>query len=109
MTYNPTDLLNIRAELGPRLGLGAAALGISGDPAHAASGGYHEGNDDLNRVGRLLTDYSKRESARDRPGSNAASAFDIGKFVPLTNGLTLPALSVGLVAACRRGDPRTRD
>jgi hypothetical protein len=116
MTYAPDDLLatrryllatldmhpgNVAADLDPN------EVGIVGDPAHAAGGGYHEGDDDLARVGRLASDYSKRESARDRPGSNAASALDIGQFAH--GALTLPALSVALVHACEAGDPRTRD
>jgi hypothetical protein len=43
-------------------------------------GGYHEGNDLLAAGGRANTDYSKRESIRDRPGTDGASAIDIGYF-----------------------------
>lgn len=117
MTYSPDDLAAIRDYLIATLDLqpGTARgvdlepneVGISGDPAHATSGGYHEGNDDLARVGRLTTDYSKRESPRDRPGSNAASALDIGDFN--ARGHTLRSVSLAIVDACQRGDPRTRD
>lgn len=107
MTYAPADLLAVRQYLMAQTGLPANALGIPGDPDHADTGGYHEGNDDLARVGRLSTDYSKRESPRDRPGSNAASALDIGDFV--RGAVSLRSLTLGLVAACRRGDPRTAD
>lgn len=107
MTHAPADLLAVRQYLLTTTGLSGDAVGIVGDPAHASTGGYHEGNDDLARVGRLNTDYSKRESARDRPGSNAASALDIGSF---SSGATsLRELSRGLVSACMAGDPRTRD
>ncbi len=116
MTYAPADLKTIRSWLIATLNVNPAPtaadlepdeVGIVGDPAHMAGGGYHLGNDDLARIGRLNTDYSKRESARDRPGTNAASALDIGQFT--TRGHTLASLSVAVVDACRRGDPRCRD
>lgn len=107
MTYAPADLLAVRQYLLGSTGLSGDAVGIVGDPDHASTGGYHEGNDDLARVGRLSTDYSKRESARDRPGSNAASALDIGDFT--RGAVSLRSVSLSLVAACQRGDPRTRD
>lgn len=117
MTYAPSDLLNVRAWLLARFdinkGLARAAdldpaeVGIVGDDQHAASGGYHIGNDGLARVGRRDTDYSKRESSRDRPGTNAAAALDIGDFA--NSGHSLRSLSVAIVDACRRGDSRTRD
>jgi hypothetical protein len=107
VTYAPADLLAVRAYLMAQTGLPANALGIPGDPDHAESGGYHEGNDDLARVGRLNTDYSKRESARDRPGTNAASAIDVGDFN--RGGKTLRGLSVWLAGRCQAGDPRTAD
>lgn len=122
MTNAPSDLLTIRSMLIKRLDmvpgvargsdLEANEVGIVGDPAHAATGGYHEGNDDLNRVGRLVSDYSKRQSSRDRPGTNSASALDIGWFdVTLPDGrrLNLRSFSAQVDAACRRGDPRCRD
>lgn len=122
MTYAPADLLQVRSYLVNRLDLvpgtargidlEANEVGIVGDPKHAASGGYHEGNDDLARVGRLSSDYSKRESARDRPGTNGASAIDIGWFdVTFPDGrrLTLRTFSAAIDAACRRKDPRARD
>lgn len=117
MTYAPTDLLNVRLWLLARFdinkGLARAAdldpaeVGVVGDDAHAASGGYHIGNDGLARVGRRDSDYSKRESPRDRPGTNAASALDIGDFTG--GGHTLRSLSAAIVDACKRGDSRTRD
>lgn len=105
MTYAPADLLAVRAYLMPRTGLPPNALGIPGDDDHPD--GYHVGNDALARVGKLSTDYSKRESARDRPGANAASALDIGDFN--RNGTTLRGLSLYLVARCKAGDPRAAD
>lgn len=107
MTYAPADLLAVRQYLLTSTGLSGDAVGIVGDPEHASTGGYHEGNDDLARVGRLSTDYSKRENARDRPGSNAASALDIGDFVH--GKVSLRSLTLGFVAACERSDPRTAD
>ncbi len=121
MTYAPADLRTVidylvgKLDLVPGVARGADLerneLGIVGDPAHAASGGYHEGNNDLSRVGRLTTDYSKRESSRDRPGTDAASALDVGDFDATVNGRrhTLRTLTAAIVAACRRGDPRCRD
>jgi hypothetical protein len=112
MTYAPADLLAVRQYLMGQTGLPANALGIPGDPDHAETGGYHEGNDDLARVGRLTSDYSKRESPRDRPGSNAASALDIGDFRhvrPDGTVVTLRSLSLALVHACAVGVPGTAD
>jgi hypothetical protein len=107
MTFAPTDLLTVRQYLLSHTGLPGDAVGIVGDPAHASTGGYHEGNDDLARVGRLSSDYSKRESVRDRPGTNNAAALDIGDFIHA--GRTLRQLTLWLVARCVAGDPRTRD
>jgi hypothetical protein len=111
VTYAPADLLAVRQFLLTSTGLSGDAVGIVGDPDHASTGGYHEGNDDLARVGRLNTDYSKRESARDRPGTNAASAIDYGTFRKNVNGVWVSdrTVTAGLVLACQRGDPRTRD
>ncbi len=121
MTYAPSDLMAVRTWLLARFDinkgltkstdLDPAEVGIVGDSAHKATGGYHCGNNWLGDVGRLNSDYSKRESSRDRPGTNAASALDIGDFDVTVNGRrhTLKALSVAIADACRRGDPRTRD
>jgi hypothetical protein len=121
VTYSPTDLLTVRSYLLRELDLqpGVARdadlepgeVGIVGDAAHLASGGYHVGNDDLARAGLLYSDYSKRESPRDRPGTNAASALDIGDFDATVHGRrnTLRSLSTAIVEASKRGDPRTRD
>lgn len=122
MTYAPADLAEIRGWLVHRLDLqpGTARasdlepgeVGIVGDPAHASTGGYHEGLDDLTRVGRAATDYSVRESPRDKAGlTHAASALDIGDFAVTVAGrqITLRSLSLAIVAACERGDPRTHD
>lgn len=107
MTYAPDDLLAVRRYVLTQTALPGDAVGIVGDPAHASTGGYHEGNDDLARAGRLTSDYSKRQSSRDRPGSNAASALDNGDFDH--GGKTLRQLSQFLVARCVAGDPRCRD
>lgn len=107
MTNAPADLLVVRSYLRRKTGLEPSALGIAGDAAHAAGGGYHMGNDDLLRAGRLNDDYSKRESSRDRPGTNGASAIDIGDFA--ASGETLRRLSVALVNGLRGSDSRLRD
>jgi hypothetical protein len=111
MTNAPDDLLVVRRYLLAAAGLADDAVGIVGDPAHASTGGYHEGNNDLGRVGRLTSDYSKRESARDRPGTDSASAEDIGQWggVIGRRRLSWLAFNAELVAACQRGDSRTRD
>lgn len=105
MTYAPADLLVVRRYVLARTGLSGDAVGIVGDPDHVSTGGYHIGNDGLSQTGRLNTDYSKRESSRDRPGTNAASALDIGDF-RLADGRTQRDLAAFEVAAARRGDPR---
>lgn len=85
MTYQPQSLLAVRRLFQEKTRLPAVSLGIQ--HYRPEGGGYHEGNDLLAQGGRLNTDYSKRESSRDRPGSNAASAIDIGWFdVRTANG-----------------------
>lgn len=78
MTKSPESLLEVRRMFMQRTGLPAVALGIQ--HYKPDGGGYHEGNDLLAKAGRLDTDYSKRESERDRPGSDYACAIDIGRF-----------------------------
>lgn len=102
MTESPADLIAVQVYVHARTGQPWDALGIK--HATPQGGGYHEGNDLLAAAGRLSSDYSKRESARDRPGTNSASAFDLGGDFPRFREITL-----ALVAACQRGDPRTRD
>lgn len=110
MTYAPADLLAVRRFLLSSTGLSGNAVGIVGDDAHAG-GGYHIGNDGLAAAGRLTADYSKRESSRDRPGSNAASALDVGQWTGTVGAAKISwlAFNRALADACRRGDPRTRD
>lgn len=63
-------------------GLGAAECSSLPDADHLASGGYHVGCEDIQRVGRWNTDYSTRQ-ARDRlDGTNDSSAFDVGDDWP---------------------------
>lgn len=111
MTYNPADLVTIRDWLKPRTGLTNFTLGIMGDDEHAEGGGYHIGNDGLAGIGRLASDYSKRESPRDRPGTNAASALDVGRFTRTPNGhpITNRSLAAMMVSGLRAGDRRLRD
>lgn len=78
MTYAPDDLKQIQAYAHTITGLPWASLGITHSTPQG--GGYHEGNDLLAQAGQLNSDYSKKESPRDRPGSNGASAFDFGDF-----------------------------
>lgn len=78
MTNAPADLLGFRVGVQQRTGLTAVEVGIVGDSAHAATGGYHEGLTDLTRAGVINTDYSVR-LPRDKAGlTESASAFDIG-------------------------------
>lgn len=85
MTTSPENLLHVRYLFQRKTGLPAISLGIQ--HYRPQGGGYHEGNDLLAQGGRKDSDYSKRESSRDRPGSNEASAIDIGDFrVKLGNG-----------------------
>lgn len=102
MTDSPADLVEIQHYVQSQTGLPWASLGIK----HATpdGGGYHEGNDLLSAAGRLTTDYSKRESSRDRPGTNSASAFDLGGAFGRFREITM-----GIVHACQGGDPRARD
>lgn len=99
--------MTVRQYVLGKTGLSGDAVGIVAGPSDAAGGGYHCGNDGLSAIGHLTSDYSKRESPRDRPGSNAASALDIGDFTH--GGVTLHSLSLAIVAACARSDPRTAD
>lgn len=102
MTESPGDLVAVQHYVQGRTGLPWDALGIKhGSPQ---GGGYHEGNDLLSAAGRLSSDYSKRESPRDRPGTNSASAFDLGGDFGDFRRVTL-----GIVHACQAGDPRCRD
>lgn len=82
MTYNPDDLYAIHIYIRHMTGLPADAVGVVGDTSHRSSGGYHVGNDTLSNIGKKDSDYSKRESGRDRPGTNAASAIDLGSAFP---------------------------
>lgn len=104
MTYAPACVKGARTYLMSR-GVPGASLGIVGDSDHKASGGYHCGNDWLADVGRLWSDYSKRQSWRDRPGTNAAMALDIGGL----SDDALWALSSWIVAQCQANAPWTRD
>lgn len=85
MTISPDTLLTVRRIYQKYTNLPAVALGIQ--HYSPQGGGYHEGNDLLAQAGRLTSDYSKRETHLDQPGSNNASAIDIGYFdVKLSNG-----------------------
>lgn len=88
-------------------------VGIVGDPAHMTSGGAHLGRADLARIGRASTDYTVRESPRDRASlTNDAAAVDIGWFeATLPNGtrVDLRHFSVWCVGQCQAGAPDTAD
>lgn len=98
MTYAPADLLAVQTFCHQHTGQSAAELGIAGDAAHR--GGYHCGSDRI-----VSGDYSVVESSRDRSGLTlAASAFDLGG-----NFARFREITLGIIAACKRNDPRTRD
>jgi hypothetical protein len=100
MTYAPDDLLAVVRYLNAQ-GAPWESLGIVGDTAHLATGGYHVGRDDLAAYGRLGYDYSVVESPRDANPTDAASAVDFAGtswWRPLT---------LWLVDAARAGAPGT--
>lgn len=111
MTYAPQDLMDVRSYVMGKTGLTAVECGIVGDPAHAETGGYHEGNDDLMAAGVFYTDYSKADSSRDRPGSNAASALDVGLYWDDSAGGRNRAIAFSNWVADKltQGDPRLND
>lgn len=104
MTYADPALVHARTYLIGR-GVPAASVGIVGDRSHRSTGGYHVGNDVLAMIGKLHTDYSKRQTEKDRPGSNAAMALDIGGL----SGRQLADLTAWLIAQCRAGTADTRN
>jgi hypothetical protein len=102
VTYAPQDLLNVIHYLHAQ-GAPSDALGIVGDPAHVATGGYHEGRVDLAAHGRLGYDYSVVESARDARPTDAASALDFAGTSWWRH------LTLWLVDQCKAGTPGTDD
>ena len=94
MTFAPQPLLDLGALW---VSHGGSNLGIVGDASHAATGGYHEGRDDLLAAGVLATDYSVQHP-RDVAGlSNAAAAIDFGH----DDKAELQAFSVWMVGQCQ--------
>lgn len=104
MTYADPALVDARTYLISR-GIPGNAIGIVGDQSHRSTGGYHVGNDVLARIGKLNSDYSKRQTDKDRPGSNAAMALDIGGL----SGQQLSDLTNWLIAQCKAGTHDTRN
>lgn len=104
MSYADPALIQTRNYL-IGLGIPGDSIGIVGDESHQSSGGYHVGNDVLARIGKLTSDYSKRQTDKDRPGSNAAMALDIGGL----SAQQLYELTAWLIAQCRAGTPDTRN
>jgi hypothetical protein len=105
MTTAPPNLLAVRALVRKHTGLSANATGIVGDDNH--DGGYHCGR---NGVG--LSDYSVRESPRDRAGlSDWACAFDEGYWELRVGGKlhTLRSKSIWMVAQCKAKTPDSLD
>lgn len=104
MTYADLALVQARNYL-IGLGIPGNSIGIIGDQSHRSTGGYHVGNDVLAAIGKLNTDYSKRQTDKDRPGSNAAMALDIGGL----SGQQLYELTRWIIAQCRAGTADTRN
>ena len=104
MTYADPALVTARNYL-ISLGIPGNSIGIVGDKSHRSSGGYHVGNDVLAMIGKLHSDYSKRQTDKDRPGSNAAMALDIGGI----SGQRLYELTAWIIAQCRAGTHDTRN
>jgi hypothetical protein len=106
MTYAPDDLKAVQSYCRSVTGQPWEALGIIHSTPQG--GGYHEGRDLLAAAGRApggSTDYSWVESSRDLYGlDDAGSAFDLGGEFARFREITL-----NIVAACERGDPRTGD
>jgi hypothetical protein len=82
-TEAPADLKSLRAAVMQETGItDVVEVGIVGDVAHAARGGYHISGDDINRAGRFGSDFSTKR-ARDHFLPNPfACAVDIGDDWP---------------------------
>lgn len=82
-TEAPADLKSLRAAVMHETGItDVVEVGIVGDVAHAARGGYHISGDDINRAGRFGSDFSTKR-ARDHFLPNPfACAVDIGDDWP---------------------------
>lgn len=78
MTSAPADLLAFRTDGRSVTGLPAVEFGLAPDAAHLSSGGYHVGVEDIQRIGRWLTDYSTRQARDKLDGTNTTSAADVG-------------------------------
>lgn len=108
MTFAPTALLALRDLWTAN---GGEFLGIVGDDSHAATGGYHEGRDDLDRVGigpgSAKPDYSIIHDRDFRGLTNAASAFDFGAIHGSIEELR--AFSVWLVGQCQHSAVGSED
>lgn len=82
-TSAPSDLLNFRSRFMTETGLtNVVEVGIVGDTAHAASGGYHISGDDINGAGKFSTDYSTKRSRDHFLPNGFASALDLGDNWP---------------------------
>lgn len=104
MTYADPALVTARNYLIGR-GVPGNSIGIVGDESHESTGGYHVGNDVLARIGKLHTDYSKRHTTKDQPGSNAAMALDVGGMP----GQWLHNFTSWVIAQCRAGTADSRN
>jgi hypothetical protein len=114
VSVQPPTLLEVRHIFQYYTKLPAASLGIihyvNSAGKYTGGGGYHAGNDLLRMIGKQDSDYSKRESDRDRPGSDYGSAIDIGRFrVTLPNGrvVTNHDLTRWVLAEIAAGAPDT--
>src|SRR5262245_53405251 len=82
-TSSPSDLLNFRNQFMTETGVtNPAEVGIVGDTAHAARGGYHISGDDINGAGRFSSDYSTKRSRDHFLPNGFASAVDLADDWP---------------------------
>jgi len=103
-TEAPDDLLALRDQVIELCGFtDPNDVGIDGDPAHAARGGYHISGDDINAAGKFSSDYSTKRSRDHFLPNPYACAMDIGDDWPRGgraawlrfNNLLAPALVAG--------------
>jgi hypothetical protein len=107
MSNAPEDLRTVRKIVMSLTGItNVTAVGITGDANHVD--GYHLGRDRLKALGKLATDFSVVQFARDMAGlTNSASALDISlEWAKAKGGRdAATAFSNLMVADLRAGTP----
>lgn len=118
MANAPNDLLSLRSRIQALTGLSAVSVGIVGDPAHLAGGGYHIGKTDLihiaaygpagatlSNIRQTHTDYSVRLPRDKDSCTDYASALDIGADWSAGGRDAWLRFNALLVSALQAGDP----